>query len=101
MIDNKDLKVNILLDYSRGLRGQTNSKVMLMPLVKQSDNCQLSLYHTPKLRGMKKKLPARYNELIGTQHMKIYLFDEKVIISGANLSNDYFTNRQVRIEYFL
>ena len=28
--------------------------------------------------------------------MKIYIFDSSVIISGANLSNDYFTNRQDR-----
>lgn len=28
--------------------------------------------------------------------MKVYLFDDAVIISGANLSNDYFTNRQDR-----
>lgn len=94
--ENRELKVNILLDYSRGTRGKKNSKGMLMPLVKQNSNCQLSLYHTPMLRGITKRLaPARYNELIGLQHMKIYLFDEKVIISGANLSNDYFTNRQV------
>ncbi|KAL9898574.1 CDP-diacylglycerol--glycerol-3-phosphate 3-phosphatidyltransferase, mitochondrial-like [Glossina fuscipes fuscipes] len=28
--------------------------------------------------------------------MKTYLFDDAVLISGANLSNDYFTNRQDR-----
>lgn len=28
--------------------------------------------------------------------MKVYLFDDAVIISGANLSQDYFTNRQDR-----
>lgn len=101
LTENKELKVNILLDYSRGTRGKKNSKIMLMPLVKQTQNCRLSLYHTPMLRGITKKLaPARYNEIIGLQHMKIYLFDDKVIISGANLSNDYFTNRQVRNENF-
>lgn len=95
--ENCDLKVNILLDYTRGTRGKKNSKVMLMPLIKESDNCKVSLYHTPMLRGITKKLaPARYNELIGLQHMKIYLFDDTVILSGANLSSDYFTNRQDR-----
>lgn len=97
LAENDTLKVNILLDYTRGTRGEMNSKVMLMSLLKQSANCRLSLYHTPKLRGLTKKLvPARWNELVGLQHMKIYLFDETVIISGANLSNDYFTNRQDR-----
>lgn len=28
--------------------------------------------------------------------MKLYIFDDTLIISGANLSNDYFTNRQDR-----
>lgn len=94
---NADLKVNILLDFTRGTRGEVNSKSSLMPLVKQTKNVKLSLYHTPSLRGLSKKLmPPRWNELIGLQHMKLYLFDETVIISGANLSNDYFTNRQDR-----
>ena len=30
------------------------------------------------------------------QHCKVYLFDDSLIISGANLSNDYFTDRQDR-----
>lgn len=52
------------------------------------------LYHTPKLRGLLRwLLPERYNELIGIQHMKLYIFDDSIIISGANLSHDYFTNR--------
>jgi CDP-diacylglycerol---glycerol-3-phosphate 3-phosphatidyltransferase len=38
----------------------------------------------------------RWNEVVGLQHMKIYLFDDSVIVSGANLSDDYFTNRQDR-----
>lgn len=95
--DNVSLQVNILLDYTRGTRGKVNSKTMLMPLIQRSKNCNLSLYHTPVLRGITKKLaPARWNELLGIQHMKVYLFDDTVIISGANLSNDYFTNRQDR-----
>uniref|UniRef100_A0A1A9VM55 CDP-diacylglycerol--glycerol-3-phosphate 3-phosphatidyltransferase n=1 Tax=Glossina austeni TaxID=7395 RepID=A0A1A9VM55_GLOAU len=92
------LKVNVLLDFTRGTRGEINSKTMLMPLVKDfGEQMQLSLYHTPNLRGMTKRwIPPRWNELLGLQHMKIYLFDDAVLISGANLSNDYFTNRQDR-----
>lgn len=92
------LRVNVLLDFTRGTRGETNSKTMLLPLVRDfGEQVQLSLYHTPNLRGMTKRLaPPRWNELLGLQHMKVYLFDDAVIISGANLSNDYFTNRQDR-----
>lgn len=42
-------------------------------------------------------LPPRVNEVIGVSHVKAYIFDDDVIMSGANLSSDYFTNRQVRI----
>jgi len=48
------------------------------------------------LQGKSKaKLPARYKEGIAVSHIKAYVFDDTVILSGANLSNDYFTNRQV------
>ncbi|XP_015595297.1 CDP-diacylglycerol--glycerol-3-phosphate 3-phosphatidyltransferase, mitochondrial [Cephus cinctus] len=102
MANNSEVKVNILLDYMRGSRGRVNSRKMLEPLLngKWSSQCNVFLYHTPKLRGVLKALiPERFNELIGLQHMKLYLFDDTLIISGANLSNDYFTNRQDR--YFM
>lgn len=98
--NNSQLQVNILIDFTRGTRGeknQTSSKKLLQQLLNTSTNTSLSLYHTPKLRGIKKRvMPNRWNELIGLQHMKIYVADHTVIISGANLSNDYFKNRQDR-----
>ncbi len=93
------LKVRILLDATRGSRGaQINSRTMLLPLVQSySQQCSVHFYHTPALRGLLKKiLPERWNEIIGLQHMKIYIFDDSLLISGANLSHDYFTNRQDR-----
>ncbi|KAB0793573.1 hypothetical protein PPYR_13193 [Photinus pyralis] len=95
---NGTAKINILLDYTRGSRYKNNSRVILKPLLQRNDqNCHISLYHTPILRGLKKKwVPDRWNELFGLQHMKLYIFDDTLLISGANLSNDYFTNRQDR-----
>jgi CDP-diacylglycerol---glycerol-3-phosphate 3-phosphatidyltransferase len=94
---NPSMNINILLDYTRGTRGKKSSKDIILPLLQQSEHCTLSLYHTPLLRGITKRLaPARWNELLGIQHMKIYLFDNTVLVSGANLSSDYFTNRQDR-----
>ncbi|KAH8388297.1 hypothetical protein KR093_003011, partial [Drosophila rubida] len=92
------LRLNVLLDFTRGTRGVDNSKTMLLPLLREfGEQVQFSLYHTPDLRGMTKRLaPPRWNELLGLQHMKVYLMDDAVIISGANLSHDYFTNRQDR-----
>ncbi|KAL7288390.1 hypothetical protein TKK_0017481 [Trichogramma kaykai] len=98
----KNVEVNILLDYQRGSRGEINSIHMLMPMLinDRRKNCKVFFYHTPKLRGyLKEFIPTRFNELIGLQHMKVYLIDDTLIISGANLSNDYFNNRQDR--YFM
>ncbi|KAK6479724.1 CDP-diacylglycerol--glycerol-3-phosphate 3-phosphatidyltransferase [Huso huso] len=93
-----DLKVSILLDYSRGSRGKKNSRSMLLPLLQRfPGQMRISLYHTPDLRGVLKTLvPERFNETIGLQHIKVYVFDDSLIISGANLSDSYFTNRQDR-----
>ncbi|XP_057681617.1 CDP-diacylglycerol--glycerol-3-phosphate 3-phosphatidyltransferase, mitochondrial isoform X2 [Corythoichthys intestinalis] len=93
-----DLKVSVLLDYTRGSRGQVNSRTMLLPLLQRfTSQMRVSLYHTPDLRGLLRLLvPQRFNETIGVQHIKVYLFDDSFIISGANLSDSYFTNRQDR-----
>ena len=82
--DYKELKCKILLDYSRGLRGEINSKTIFQRLItKFNKQFHLYLYHNPNLRGVTKKLlPERVNETIGVQHMKIYIFDDKLVISG-------------------
>ncbi|MBN3313449.1 PGPS1 protein, partial [Atractosteus spatula] len=93
-----DFKVSILLDYTRGSRGKRNSRTMLLPLLKGfPGQLRVALYHTPDLRGLLRLLvPERFNETIGVQHIKAYLFDDDLLISGANLSDSYFTNRQDR-----
>ncbi|XP_066521300.1 CDP-diacylglycerol--glycerol-3-phosphate 3-phosphatidyltransferase, mitochondrial [Hoplias malabaricus] len=93
-----NLKVSILLDYTRGSRGKNNSRTMLLPLLQRfPEQMRVCLYHTPDLRGLLRLLvPERFNETIGVQHIKAYLFDDSLIISGANLSDSYFTNRQDR-----
>ncbi|XP_046407372.1 CDP-diacylglycerol--glycerol-3-phosphate 3-phosphatidyltransferase, mitochondrial isoform X2 [Ischnura elegans] len=96
--EEQPLKVKVLLDCNRGSRGKENSRTLLSPLVKLYPGyCQVALYRTPILNGVLGNIiPQRWNEVFGLQHMKIYLFDDSLIISGANLSNDYFTNRQDR-----
>ncbi|XP_055244751.1 CDP-diacylglycerol--glycerol-3-phosphate 3-phosphatidyltransferase, mitochondrial isoform X1 [Gorilla gorilla gorilla] len=93
-----NLKVSILLDFTRGSRGRKNSRTMLLPLLRRfPEQVRVSLFHTPHLRGLLRLLiPERFNETIGLQHIKVYLFDNSVILSGANLSDSYFTNRQDR-----
>ena len=65
------------------------------------DRIEIRMFHTPNLAGLRKAiLPKRINEGWGLQHMKLYGFDDEVMLSGANLSNDYFTNRQDRYHLF-
>ena len=57
---------------------------MLLPLINEScGNVNVALFHTPHLRGLLKTfIPERFNETIGLSHLKVYLFDNDVIISG-------------------
>jgi CDP-diacylglycerol---glycerol-3-phosphate 3-phosphatidyltransferase len=119
-----DLKLYILTDALRGTRESPNPScaTLLAPLITEfgSDRVELRMYHTPNLTGLRKKhIPRRINEGWGLQHMKLYGFDDEILLSGfvdpgllecdvqtahfrfrANLSNDYFTNRQDRYHLF-
>lgn len=102
---NEHLQVFILTDALRGTREAPFKQCtasLLAPLVAEFGprRVQLRLYHTPNLHGIQRLLvPKRFNEGWGLQHMKLYGVDNEIILSGANLSNDYFTNRQDR--YFV
>ena len=100
----KTLKVSILTDALRGTREtpEPSCASLLLPLVVQHPaQVEVRMYHTPNLTGLKRKIiPKRINEGWGLQHMKIYGIDDEVILSGANLSNDYFKNRQDRYHVF-
>jgi CDP-diacylglycerol--glycerol-3-phosphate 3-phosphatidyltransferase len=80
------LKVHVLIDCLRGTRVSKNesSATLLLPLIKEYPNqIQVSMYHTPDLTGLlKKTLPQRFNESIGLMHLKVYGFDNKVMLSG-------------------
>jgi CDP-diacylglycerol--glycerol-3-phosphate 3-phosphatidyltransferase len=45
-------------------------------------------------------LPPRVSEVVGVAHIKAYVFDDTVLLSGANLSNTYFSTRQDRYYVF-
>ncbi|VDM08590.1 unnamed protein product [Wuchereria bancrofti] len=90
---NPNLKMNILVDYLRGTRGTTENNSVLL-LKRLTPRASVYLFHTPCLRGLKKMvLPEKVNEVVGLQHMKLLIFDNHIIFTGANLSGIYFTNR--------
>ncbi|CAI6333289.1 unnamed protein product [Periconia digitata] len=102
---NPNLHVSFLTDALRGTRETpaASSASLLAPLISEfgSDRVEIRMFHTPNLTGLRKKvIPKRINEGWGLQHMKLYGVDDEIIMSGANLSSDYFTNRQDRYHLF-
>lgn len=82
-----NLRVTVLLDALRSTReGPTErSGASLVARLAGNfpDRVDVRLYHTPALRGlMKRILPRRFDEGWGLQHMKLYGFDDSVVISG-------------------
>ncbi|KAL8683731.1 MAG: hypothetical protein Q9186_000365 [Xanthomendoza sp. 1 TL-2023] len=99
-----ELKVSILTDALRGTREDPKpscASLLTTLLVDFPDRVDVRMYHTPNLTGLRKRfIPKRINEGWGLQHIKLYGIDDEVILSGANLSSDYFTNRQDRYHLF-
>lgn len=116
---NPSLQVRLHLDLNRSTRpGPDSTASVLVPLLQaHPDRIRVSLFRSPKLKGLMAKLvPPRYNEGWGTWHPKIYCADDDVLISGsvlihrsthckcahpatfcrANLNESYFSNRQDR-----
>lgn len=88
--DNPDLKVSILTDALRGTRETPNPSCasLLASLVAEygPERVEIRMFHTPNLTGLRKKLiPRRINEGWGLQHMKLYGFDDEIILSGCEL----------------
>ncbi|KAF2143055.1 uncharacterized protein K452DRAFT_317928 [Aplosporella prunicola CBS 121167] len=105
LLRSPDLKVSFLTDALRGTREAPNPSCasLLAPLVAEFGpaRVEVRMFHTPNLHGWRKRLiPRRINEGWGLQHMKLYGVDDELILSGANLSDDYFTNRQDRYHVF-
>lgn len=98
---NSQLTLHYIADYLRSTREAPHapcSASLLAPLKASfPDRVHISFWHTPELNGLSKAVvPNRFNEGWGLWHAKIYGADDEVVLSGANLSRDYFTNRQDR-----
>lgn len=99
-----ELKVKWFLDKGRGcrkVRGKSSSGMLTPLCMKYGERHNVYLY-TPVLSEnlVTQFLPPRWNEILSVYHIKSYIFDDNMIISGANLSNDYFTTRIDRYVLF-
>lgn len=93
------LQVHIHMDYLRGSRGfprAASSLTTLQPLLAYPQ-VTLSMYRTPLLDGgWRRWVPHRWNEVFGLSHLKVFVIDQTVLITGANLSESYFRDRADR-----
>lgn len=100
---NPKLHVSITLDMNRASRenqpGQSSISLIHKSLGQQS-SIRLNLMRTNlgATSGLQQLFSRfrRLNELSSTYHSKLMLFDNDVIITGANLSSIYFEARQDR-----
>jgi CDP-diacylglycerol--glycerol-3-phosphate 3-phosphatidyltransferase len=90
------LDVTAVFDFARGCRrtaGLTSMDI-LAPLPKRA---RIGCFRMPQQATLLgRTLPPRWAEGVGVQHVKCYVFDDTVVLTGANLSSDYFTSRQDR-----
>ncbi|CAM9767946.1 unnamed protein product [Discosporangium mesarthrocarpum] len=101
---NPEVTVRILLDYSRALRGRPNSVTIATHLVakhRRPGQVEVLLYQMPQmrrppLRWLAGMMPSPLNEVLAVSHLKAFTFDDNSLVSGANLSEAYFVNRQDR-----
>jgi len=102
---NEQLECNLLFDYTRSTRsdGPGQSSKDLLTRVTSNNRFKVSFFLSPMFSNFftrKLILPReKHNEIISLQHMKIFVLDDQVIVSGANLSHQYFTDRVDR--YFV
>jgi CDP-diacylglycerol---glycerol-3-phosphate 3-phosphatidyltransferase len=84
--DNPQLEVSILTDALRGTRESPDpscASLLATLVAEHGDRVQISMFHTPNLTSWRKYIPKRLNEGWGLQHMKLYGFDDEIMLSGC------------------
>ena len=83
--------MSFLTDALRGTRETPDPScaTLLASLIEEfgATRVDVRMYHTPNLTGIRKAiLPKRINEGWGLQHMKLYIVDNEIIMSGYVVS---------------
>lgn len=91
---NPQLKIVVGVDFHRAQRGLIGAKV--------STETNASWYqHVEKAQGLGIEIlgvPVKCKELFGVQHLKGFIFDNRVLYSGASINNIYL-HAQERYRY--
>lgn len=96
----KAVPTQILMDANRGTRpvGNPPNQTSAAQAVHEALQDKVHLYQT--LKKPLSSLPTPLNEAVGVFHLKSYITDDTLMLSGANLSQEYFTDRQDRYVVF-
>lgn len=104
-LSNDCLKVHLVLDANRATRQDKHgqSSVTVLNSILGLRDIQLSLFDTSLDDSLINRWLSQYqkwNELSSTFHSKLLIFDNNVIVTGANLSEIYFEKRKDRYIIF-
>ena len=95
----RHMRVTFVNDYHRSLRASQMPTHRLLAPLKQNfppnNNVTVSFFRPPYVPLGLGSVPT-LNEIFGVQHTKICVFDDHVLLTGANMSENYFTERQDR-----
>lgn len=94
-----NLKIKLIFDHSRAQRGGDRSSLRLLsPLITQfPGRIEVFLYQMPQLREFPfSYLPGQLKEVVAVYHCKFCVADSRVILTGANFGEEYFSTRQDR-----
>ena len=92
-------EVRLLLDRGRATRPGASSLEALAPLLageQRGKAARVHLWESPAAAGSPLRGLPRWGELAGVFHGKAQVADGAVLLSGANLSQSYFTDRRDR-----
>lgn len=99
---NNCLEVHVILDANRATRHDSMQRSSVKSLEKLLlyDKVKLTLFKnftntTSQFNRLLSKF-QKWNEISSTYHSKFLIFDDDVLITGANLSDIYFDKRQDR-----
>lgn len=105
LLDCKAQDIRILMDRNRALRPierndggtatTTNSAKACYEMLREKKSANVFLFKV-LCPWQQWCLPNPIDEVFGVFHIKCYVIDNDIILSGANLSEEYFTNRTDR-----
>ena len=99
-IENENFTLKVLVDGMRSTRTQDNSIMVLEQLKHDFPNHQVEIHPmvvaNPFFSKTLGKLLGNFEATSRLQHMKYIILDDDVLVTGANLSGEYFTTRKDR-----